>query len=649
MNKSMRSSESPETTTRAHIKHLLGETTGQIAKSCIYYNHLSYEHSWARRMIETIEFESERTLKRKITIDVDYRAVNQLRTRFSQSGHCCYLPAVEGMSRSPILNMDLTSDGKSKITTARRYENAILGAAKLVGRIIQERPKIYSKPFSIDWVIPFLEWLVETERWQDDLLGDQDRSGMLFDNFGSPQWPPFLPIDILALVNSDEFIAAYDQYRLSYTLFVVLPCVSHDGIDHERNKGGRSEQFGPILSVTEDKGIGVVKLTRYESVSIEQSNSVSSQSGTIPSRRRLSQSSGTEYIITTPLLGRSFKGRHTRIVCPEGMVIDSVGVYSSGDDSPYRIHRFPEEYDSPKYWSIHRGYAYTSGDYLKPHDDKQEGALCKRATLELIYNRKRVELHDLGLPLDLPPNSRASHQVWLVRLNISSNRVRFLVPALGLMLCTVYALIVNMLISNSSTISSVSTLSLPLMLGFLVVGEEHLVLSNALSGLRWIVGAATLLSVVTACTLSVVLQDWEDIGSTERTVVRFLFFTTVLVGIAAIFFIAHHIYRIQFFRTDAYEGVRFLEDVHRQKLGDRYPDAKISRRHVRRDILSSESASVWDAYHLKCYSQMLPNRVRKPFEYLWGCGGLRVALAELGFTIMILGTLLLLQWACKFV
>ena len=46
---------------------------------------------------------------------------------------------------------------------------------------------------------------------------------------------------------------------------------------------------------------------------------------------------------------------------------------------------------------------------------------------------------------------------------------------------------------------------------------------------------------------------------------------------------------------------------------------------------------------------MLPNRVRKPFEYLWGCGGLRVALAELGFTIMILGTLLLLQWACKFV
>ena len=649
MSKSMRSSESPEKTTRAHIKHLLGETTGQIAKSCVYYNRLSYEQSWVRRMIETIEFESDRTLKRKTTIDIDYNAVNRLRAYFSQSGNYCYLPTVEGLSRSPILNMDLTSDGKSKITTARRYENAILGAAKLVGRIIQERPKIYSKPFSIDWVIPFLEWLVETERWQDDLLGDQDRSRTLIDSGQHPHWPSFLPPDILVLVDSVEFMAAYVQYRLSYTLFVVLPCVSHDGIDHERNKGGRSEQFGPILSVTEDKGIGVVKLTRYESVGVEQTNSASSQSGTIFSRRRLSQSSGTEYRITAPLLGRGFKGRHTRIVCPEGMVIDSVGVYLSGDDSPYRIQRFPEGYDSSKYWSIHRGYAYTSGDYLKPHDDKREGALCKRATLELIYNRKRVELHDLGLPLEPVSNSRASHQVWQVRLNISSNRGRFLVPALGLMLCTVYALIVNMLISDSSTISSVSTLSLPLMLGFLVVGEEHLVLSNALAGLRWIVGAATLLSVITACTLSVVLPKWNNIDSAERAIVRLLFLATVLLGISAICLIAHHIYRIQFFRTDAYEGVRFLEDVHRQKLGDRYPDAKISRRHVRRDILSSESASVWDAYHLKCYSQMLPNRVRKPFEYLWGCGGIRVALAELGFTIMILGTLLLLQWACKFV
>lgn len=641
MSKSMRSSESPETTTKARIKYLLGETTGQIAKSCVYYNRLSYEQSWVRRMIETIEFESERTLKRKITIDIDYSAVNQLRTRFSQFGYRCYLPAVEGMSRSPILNMDLSSGGKSKITTAKRCENAILGAAKLVGYIIQERPKTLPKPFSIDWVIPFLEWLVETERWQDDLLDDHDHSGMSIDNGGRPLWPPFLPPDILALVNSVEFMEAYVQYRLSYTLFVVFPCVLHAGSDTERNKDGQSERFGRNTSVTEDKGVGIVKLVRYESVAVEQSNSASSQSGRISSRRRLSQSSGTEYIITAPLLGRGFKGRHTRIVCPEGMVIDSVGVYS-GADFPYKIERLPKGYDSPKYWSIHRGYACEPVHYSALHCNMQESALYKRATLEMIYNRKRVELHDLGLPVDWPPNSRTSHQVWQVRLNISSNRGRFLVPALGLMLCTVYALIVNMLISNSSTISSVSTLSLPLMLGFLVVGEEHLVLSNALAGLRWVVGAATLLSVVTACTLSVVPKDGKSIHTTEGIVVWVLFVATVLIGVVAMCFIAHHIYRIQLFRTDAYEGVRFLEDVHRQKLADRCPNTKVSRRHVRKDILSGESALVWDAYRLKCYSQMLPNCLRKPFEYLWRCGRLRVALGGIGLTIMILCTLLFL-------
>ena len=75
MGESFRSSDSTEATTKTRIKHLLGETKGQIAKSCVYYNRLSYEQSWVRRMIETIEFESERTLKRKITIDIDYSAV----------------------------------------------------------------------------------------------------------------------------------------------------------------------------------------------------------------------------------------------------------------------------------------------------------------------------------------------------------------------------------------------------------------------------------------------------------------------------------------------------------------------------------------------------------------------------------------------
>ncbi len=638
MGESFRSSDSPEATTKTRIKHLLGETKGQIAKSCVYYNRLSYEQSWVRRMIETIEFESERTLKRKITIDIDYSAVNELRTRFSQPGHCCYLPAVEGMSRSPILNMDLSSDGKSKIASAKRCENAILGAAKLVGLIIQERSKEVPKSFSIDWVIPFLEWLVATERRQDDLLYDPDQSAMSINEGEHPHWPPFLPPDILTLVNSADFMEAYVQYRLSYTLFVVLPCVLHDDT---KNKGRQSEEFCRNISVTEDKGVGIVKLVRYESVSIEQSNSASSHSGRIYSRRRLSHSSGTEYIITAPLLGRGFKGRHTRIVCPNGMMIDSVGIYS-GANFPYKIERLPEGYDSPKYWSIHRGYAYEPEYCSALHCNFQEGALCKRATLEMIYNRKHVELHDLGLPVDWPPNSPTSYQVWQVRLNISSNRGRFLVPALGLMLCTVYALIVNMLISDSSTISSVSTLSLPLMLGFLVVGEEHLVLSNALAGLRWIVGTATLLSVVTACTLSVVSDEGRSIHTAGGVAVWVLFVTTVLIGAVAMCFIAHHIYRIQLFRTDAYEGVRFLEDVHRQELADRYPDAKISRRHVKKDILSCESASVWAAYRLKCYSQMLPNCLRKPFKYLWRCGRLRVALGAVGFMIVILGVLLYL-------
>lgn len=78
---------------------LLGEGKDAI-KSCLYYHYLYEQRSWIRRQIETIEFESERTAKRSLAMDIDYSTVNQIRLRYDQVGRICYLPCIKFFAKT---------------------------------------------------------------------------------------------------------------------------------------------------------------------------------------------------------------------------------------------------------------------------------------------------------------------------------------------------------------------------------------------------------------------------------------------------------------------------------------------------------------------------------------------------------------------
>ena len=292
------------------------------------------------------------------------------------------------------------------------------------------------------------------------------------------------------------------------------------------------------------------------------------------------------------------------------------------------MKRQPAGCDSSKHWSLHYGYIKNDGN-LSPSDNdplsekdrgadsetefgeqtprnkhNQQSSSCEksadqsnsnglddnrhddgsqvnveRVALEMIYNRRRAELHDLCLPpagSDFAEDGRTepTPAMWQVRVKMSSSRAKFLVPALGLLTCTMFALSANIFQlwrttaegaagdghQGISTISSVSTLSLPLLLGFLVVGDEHLVLSQALGNLRRFVGTTTLFSVITACTLSVLDKNSMSLSLRQGRVAMLLFSITILLGVISIALILIHTRRIQRYRTPAFEYLTYLKD-----------------------------------------------------------------------------------------
>ena len=236
----------------------------------------------------------------------------------------------------------------------------------------------------------------------------------------------------------------------------------------------------------------------------------------------------------------------------------------------------------------------------------------------------------MGLPSasrEWDPNDPSLTGLWKVRLNFSSDRSRFLVPAVGLLICTIYALSVNILHISHTTgnvsfsISSVSTLSLPLLLGFLVVGEEHLVLSRALAGLRGAIGLATFLSVITACTLSVIKADVLTGEGKLKIAVWSLFWITLAVSIGTICLVVFHIQRIQRYRTDAFEYMRYFEDWMRNRIEEERESWRVWRTPrifgVRCRLLFSDKRTQWIFAWLNVRWQMLPGVMRFILKPIW--------------------------------
>ena len=537
------------------ISELLGNTNSEIANSCLFYCTVVYSDSvWVRRRVETTQFESEITLSRHFTFDVDFDAINSLRSTYARTDAKCFLPALKGLRRAPLLDIDIS--GSIAVSTARRRENATLGAAVVVGHVLRELREKYGDLKAevwISWVRPFITWMLSLERDIDtnavsvpNTVGELD--GLL---------PKYLPIGVRATLLL--FFEELQNYLKSYTLHLVVPCHSSE------------DSATTNVPCT---GVAQFKVTRPDSIEHDRPSGA---------HRRISGRlvhflfMGTEYMVNLPQFG-SGDGGHARLVCPKGLTIDSIDIFQG--DEYFQLHRQPQGSDTSKYWSLHHGYisdAKSSQD--KPNDQV--------VALEVMYNRKRIELHDRGLP-PVPPatkkhNALAAPGVWQVRMSMSSRRSRFLGPTLGLLVCSIYALIINA--APDSNLSPVSTLGLPILLGFLIAGEEHLVLSRTLAKVRWLVGLSTASFVIAACTIAA--KQMPRFHAIPLKLAIFL-------GVAAVIMVFGHIARIQLYRTNVFEELRYsASKVYHDHVDSRYENniTKMNDYIAQLDAVQKSSAS----------------------------------------------------------
>ena len=537
------------------ISELLGNTNSEIANSCLFYCTVVYSDSvWVRRRVETTQFESEITLSRHFTFDVDFDAINSLRSTYARTDAKCFLPALKGLRRAPLLDIDIS--GSIAVSTARRRENATLGAAVVVGHVLRELREKYGDLKAevwISWVRPFITWMLSLERDIDtnavsvpNTVGELD--GLL---------PKYLPIGVRATLLL--FFEELQNYLKSYTLHLVVPCHSSE------------DSATTNVPCT---GVAQFKVTRPDSIEHDRPSGAHRR---ISGRLLHFLFMGTEYMVNLPQFG-SGDGGHARLVCPKGLTIDSIDIFQG--DEYFQLHRQPQGSDTSKYWSLHHGYisdAKSSQD--KPNDQV--------VALEVMYNRKRIELHDRGLP-PVPPatkkhNALAAPGVWQVRMSMSSRRSRFLGPTLGLLVCSIYALIINA--APDSNLSPVSTLGLPILLGFLIAGEEHLVLSRTLAKVRWLVGLSTASFVIAACTIAA--KQMPRFHAIPLKLAIFL-------GVAAVIMVFGHIARIQLYRTNVFEELRYsASKVYHDHVDSRYENniTKMNDYIAQLDAVQKSSAS----------------------------------------------------------
>lgn len=519
------------------ISKLLGNTNSEIANSCLFYCAVVYSDSvWVRRRVETTQFESEITLSRHFTFDVDFDALNSLRSTYDRTDTKCYLPALKGLRRAPLLDVDVS--GSMAVSTARRRENATLGAAVVVGHVLRKLRSNYGDLKAevwVSWVRPFITWMLSLERDIDTNVVSAPNTLSELDSL----LPKNLPLDVrISLILSFEELQSYLK---SYTLYLVVPC--HSSKDSTTTK----------VPCT---GVAQFKVTRPDSIEHDRPSGAHRR---ISGRLLHFLFMGTEYMVNLPQFG-SGDGGHARLVCPKGLTIDSIDIFQG--DKYFQLHRQPQGSDTSKYWSLHHGYiSKVEGGQKSPND--------RVVALEVMYNRRRIELHDRGLP-PVPPETDANNAsvdpgVWQVRMSMSSRRSRFLGPTLGLLVCSIYALIINA--APDSNLSPVSTLGLPILLGFLIAGEEHLVLSRTLAKVRWLVGLSTASFVIAACTIAA-----KQMARFHAIPLKL----AILLGVAAVIMVFGHIARIQLFRTNVFEELRYsASKVYHDHVDKKY-DSKVA-------------------------------------------------------------------------
>ena len=98
-----------------YAQEVVGRNLHEIVSACLYFYALETNKKWLRRRVETMNFESELTLRKNLTLDIDFDILKRLRKKYLQSSRLLYIPLQQGMRRTPILDVDVTLDGKSEV------------------------------------------------------------------------------------------------------------------------------------------------------------------------------------------------------------------------------------------------------------------------------------------------------------------------------------------------------------------------------------------------------------------------------------------------------------------------------------------------------------------------------------------------------
>ena len=107
---------------------------------------------WQRRLVQTVSFIDDRTIKRSMSIDLRGDFLTSLRDRYTFGWDAVFLPVLTGMQPGPILDIDTSSCAWQSLNVARRHENIEATTLQIVGAIWTSLDDGYRNPLDQEWV-----------------------------------------------------------------------------------------------------------------------------------------------------------------------------------------------------------------------------------------------------------------------------------------------------------------------------------------------------------------------------------------------------------------------------------------------------------------------------------------------------------------
>lgn len=107
---------------------------------------------WQRRLVQTVSFIDDSTIKRSMSIDLRGDFLTTLLDRYTFGWDAVFLPVLTGMQPGPILDIDTSSCARQSLNVARRHENIEATTLQIVGTIWTSLDDGYRNPHDQAWV-----------------------------------------------------------------------------------------------------------------------------------------------------------------------------------------------------------------------------------------------------------------------------------------------------------------------------------------------------------------------------------------------------------------------------------------------------------------------------------------------------------------